>query len=106
MGRARGLSWIWAIAAVACVGCATDDLGDSTALGANETEAPTPNEAPGVSEDDGLLAIPAGCPTTVATGVGIGQVPPNFELYDAEGEPHRLWDHCGKLIYLVAGAQW
>lgn len=42
----------------------------------------------------------------VPTGVGVGQVVPDFTLVDQFGDPVRLYDFCHEAVYIVAGAFW
>ena len=41
-----------------------------------------------------------------STGVGVGEIAPDFELEDQFGETVRLHDFCGKVVLLTIGAQW
>jgi len=40
------------------------------------------------------------------TGVGVGQIAPDFELQDQFDETVRLHDFCGKVVLLTIGAEW
>lgn len=41
-----------------------------------------------------------------STGVGLGEIAPDFELEDQYGDTVRLHDFCGKVVLLTIGAQW
>jgi len=41
-----------------------------------------------------------------STGVGVGEIAPDFELEDQFGETVRLHDFCGKAVLLTFGAEW
>jgi peroxiredoxin len=41
-----------------------------------------------------------------STGMGVGEIAPDFELEDQFGETVRLHDFCGKAILLTFGAAW
>lgn len=40
------------------------------------------------------------------TGVGVGEIAPDFELQDQFDETVRLHDFCGKVVLLTIGAEW
>lgn len=42
----------------------------------------------------------------VPTGTEVGQVVPDFLLYDQFGDQVRLHDFCHKAVYIIAGAFW
>ena len=41
-----------------------------------------------------------------STGNTVGQITPNFELMNQDGETVRLHDFCGKVVLLVGSAFW
>ncbi len=104
-----GLADVGLVGGLILAGCAATDpeVGGLSGDDAEPSDIPAANDPPRADEDEfDPLAIPSQCPADRVTGSDVGQVPANFELYDAEGEPHRLWDHCGKVIMVFAGAQW
>ena len=42
----------------------------------------------------------------VSTGTNVGQVMPDFNLLDANGDTVRLYDFCHKAVWLISGAFW
>jgi hypothetical protein len=46
------------------------------------------------------------CDAIVGEGHDIGQVSMNWTLVDADGQPHSLYDFCGRPIYIEDTAAW
>jgi hypothetical protein len=46
------------------------------------------------------------CDAIVGEGHGLGQVSMNWTLDDADGQPHSLYDFCGRPIYIEDTAAW
>lgn len=92
-------------------GSGRDDGGSSagdgglTDTGSSGGEEPPPDEPPG-SPYAGGWDIGDCQDDIVATGTAIGEVVPDFTLYDQFGDQVRLYDFCHKAVYIVAGAFW
>lgn len=95
----------------------TDDGGDSGGSDGPGDDGPSEDE--GDSGDDGdPVDEPPGSPYAGGwdigtcqdqispTGTGVGQVVPDFLLYDQFGDQVRLYDFCHEAVYIVAGAFW
>ena len=50
-----------------------------------------------------LVGVCALAPLTVEAQVEVGDLAPDFSLYDIDGQEHTLSDYLGNVVYLVFG---
>lgn len=73
--------------------------------GEPDAEPGDPDAEPG-DPDAEPDAEPASCPGDGPFGTQVGDVAPDFEVLDCDGNPWRLHDHCGEPLWIFEYAAW
>ena len=81
------------------------DEDDSTS---DEDDDTDPSDDDSSDEDDSSTEDPDPCADISPSGSGKakGDVPPDFELNDQNGDTFKLYDHCEEVVQLVGSAMW
>lgn len=87
-------------------GGADDAGGSNSDDGGADDGGPPPEDEPPASPYVGGWDIGTCQDDIVPTGTGVGQVAPDFLLFDQFGDQVRLHDFCHKAVYIIAGAFW